>query len=88
MQSPKQLSNPPGTDVSIPARTHLTRVLEATHMDANIAIPIISASGVLAGMLAQHLLAMAAASRAERRQRRIEVRNRFEECVVRLLERN
>ena len=55
-------------------------------MDANITIAIISASGVLAGMIAQQMLGSAAASREERRQRRIDVRNRFEECVVRLLE--
>lgn len=55
-------------------------------MDANISIAIISASSVLGGMFVQHLLATAAASREARRQRRVEVRNRFEECVVRLLE--
>src|SRR5215211_3936983 len=55
-------------------------------MDANITIAIISASSVLVGMIAQHWFGSAAASREERRQRRIDVRNRFEECVVRLLE--
>lgn len=45
-----------------------------------------SAATVLGGMIVQHLLATAAASREARRQRRAEIRNRFEECVVRLLE--
>lgn len=59
-------------------------------MDATIATAIISAASVLAGGLAtaltQHLLANAAASREEKRQRRIEFRTHFQECVVRLLE--
>lgn len=59
-------------------------------METTIAIAIISASSVLVGgfatALTQHLLATAAASREEKRRRRLDFRNRLEECVVRLLE--
>ena len=55
-------------------------------MAANITIAIISASSLLVGMFAQHLLAIAAASREARQRRMVEIRNRFEECVVKLLE--
>ena len=59
-------------------------------MDVTLATAIISAASVLSGVFVtaftQHLLAKSAASREEKRQRRIEFRNQFQECVVKLLE--
>src|SRR5258706_16147512 len=59
-------------------------------MDTNITIAVVSASSVVVGGLAtaliQHLLTTATTSREEKRHRRLDFRNRFEDCVVKLLE--
>lgn len=59
-------------------------------MDTTVAIAIISASSAIGGGLAtaltQYFLGKVTASREEKKQRRVEFRNRIEESVIRLLE--